>query len=70
VVGRKSNFSSKKYGDVNILNLKIQHLLPRDLMTYKSINTVCDVMGAVNYQTEFLNSLDLPGKSPQFTTEV
>jgi ATP-dependent DNA helicase PIF1 len=45
--------------DVNELNLKI-HLLPRDLVSYKSIDTVCHVTEAVNYRTEFLNSLDLP----------
>jgi ATP-dependent DNA helicase PIF1 len=42
-------------------NLKIQHLLPGDLMSYKSIDTVCDATQSVNYPTEFLNSLDLPG---------
>jgi ATP-dependent DNA helicase PIF1 len=47
--------------DVNELNLKIQHLLPGDLVLYKSIDTVCD---AVNYPTEFLNSLDLIDMSP------
>ena len=50
--------------DVNELNLKIQHLLPGDLVSYKSIDTVCDATEAVNYPTEFLNSLDLPGMPP------
>jgi hypothetical protein len=50
--------------DVNGLNLKIQHLLPGYLVLYKSIDTVCDATEAVNYPTEFLNSLDLPGMSP------
>jgi ATP-dependent DNA helicase PIF1 len=50
--------------DDNELNLKIQHLLPGDLVSYKSINTVCDTTEAENYLTEFLNSLDLPGKPP------
>jgi hypothetical protein len=44
--------------DVNELNLKIQHLLPGDLVSYKSIDTVCDATEAVNYLTEFLNSLN------------
>jgi hypothetical protein len=35
--------------DVNELNLKIQHLLPGDLVSYKSIDTVCDATEAVNY---------------------
>jgi hypothetical protein len=47
--------------DVNELNLKIQHLLSGDLVSYKSIDTVCDATEAVNYPAEFLNSLDLPG---------
>jgi hypothetical protein len=47
---------------VNELNLKIQHLLPGDLVSYKSIDTVCDATEAVNYLKEFLNSLNLPGK--------
>jgi hypothetical protein len=49
--------------DVNELNLKIQHLLPGDLMLYKSIDTVCDATEALNYPT-VLNSLDLPGMPP------
>jgi hypothetical protein len=47
--------------DVNELNLMIKHLLPGDLVSYKSIDTVCDATEAVNYPIEFLNSLDLPG---------
>jgi hypothetical protein len=50
--------------DINELNLKVQHLLPGDLVSYKSIDTVYDVTEAVNYPTEFLNSLDLPGMPP------
>jgi hypothetical protein len=46
--------------DVDELNLKIQHLLPRDLVSYKSIDTVCDAIEAVNYPMEFLNLSDLP----------
>jgi hypothetical protein len=49
--------------DVYELNLKIQYLLPRELVLYKSIDTICNVTGAVNYPTVF-NSLDLPGKPP------
>jgi ATP-dependent DNA helicase PIF1 len=50
--------------DVYELNLKIQHLLPGDLVLYKSIDTVCDATEDVNYTTEFLNSLDLSGMTP------
>ncbi|XP_073999516.1 ATP-dependent DNA helicase pif1-like [Rhodnius prolixus] len=50
--------------DVNGLNLKIQQLLPGDLVSYKSIDAVCDTNGTVNYPIEFLNSLDLPGMPP------
>jgi hypothetical protein len=38
--------------DVNELNLKIQHLLPGDLVSYKSIDTVCDSAEAVNYPSD------------------
>jgi hypothetical protein len=50
--------------NVNELNLKIEHLLPGDLVSYKPIDPVCDATEAVNYPTEFLNSLDLPGMPP------
>jgi hypothetical protein len=39
--------------DVNELNLKIQHLLPRDFVSYKSIDTICNATEAVNYPTVF-----------------
>ncbi|XP_015602996.1 uncharacterized protein LOC107271468 [Cephus cinctus] len=50
--------------DVDDLNFKIQQSLPHDLVLYKSIDTVCDANEAVNYLTEFFNSLDLPGMPP------
>jgi hypothetical protein len=40
---------------------KQKRILPGDLVSYKSIDTVCDATEAVNYLTEFLYSLDLPG---------
>jgi hypothetical protein len=33
-------------------------------MSYKYIDTVCDATEAVNYPTDFLNSMDLPDMSP------
>jgi ATP-dependent DNA helicase PIF1 len=63
VAGKKSKFSSKKC-ERQRLNLKIQHLLPGDLVSYKSIDTICDATETVNYPTEFFNSLGLPGKPP------
>jgi ATP-dependent DNA helicase PIF1 len=53
-----------KNEDVNELNLKIQYLLPGDLVSYKSIDTVCDATEVLNYPTEFSNSLDLSGMPP------
>ncbi|XP_076256114.1 uncharacterized protein LOC143193678 [Rhynchophorus ferrugineus] len=46
--------------DVDRFNLKIQQLLPGDLVSYKSVDTVCDTTEAVNFPTEFLYLLDLP----------
>jgi hypothetical protein len=39
--------------DVNELNLKIQHFLPGDLVSYKSIDAVSDATEAVNYPIVF-----------------
>jgi ATP-dependent DNA helicase PIF1 len=50
--------------DVNKLNLMIQHLFSGDLVSYKSIDTVCNATEAVNYPAEFLSSLDLLGNPP------
>jgi ATP-dependent DNA helicase PIF1 len=55
--------------DIHELNLKIQHLLPGYLVSSKSIDTVCDATEAVNYLTEFLNSLDLPSK-PSYNLQL
>jgi hypothetical protein len=50
--------------DVNQLNFKIQHLLPGDLVSNKSIDTFCNATEAVNYPTGFLNLLGLSSKPP------
>jgi hypothetical protein len=62
VVAERAILAAKML-DVSELYLKIQHLLPGDLVSYNSIDTVCDATQAVNYPTEFLKSLDLPDMS-------
>ncbi|XP_054719193.1 uncharacterized protein LOC129228538 [Uloborus diversus] len=50
--------------DVDEINFQIQQLLPGNLMSFHSIDTVVDENEAVNFPTEFLNSLDIPGMPP------
>jgi ATP-dependent exoDNAse (exonuclease V) alpha subunit len=50
-----------KNNDVNAINLQIQKQLPGNDISYKSIDTVVDIDQAVQYPTEFLNSLEPPG---------
>lgn len=50
--------------DVNDINMNIQFIVPGEATTYKSIDTTMEQDEAVNYPTEFLNSLDLPGLPP------
>lgn len=57
-----------KNDDVNKLNEQIQLKLPGKLIKYKSIDTVMDEEQAVNYPTEFLNSLEPPGMPPHVLT--
>jgi hypothetical protein len=54
---------SQKFALMSLFHRR-SDLLPRDLVAYKSIDTVCDATEAVNYPTEFLNLLGLPGKPP------
>ncbi|GFS85129.1 ATP-dependent DNA helicase [Trichonephila clavipes] len=54
--------------DVNTINFTIQHGIPSETTTYKSIDTVENQDEVVNYPTEFLNSLDLPGMPPHILT--
>ena len=49
---------------VNAINLQIQEQLPEATRSYKSVDTVADVIEAVQYPTEFLNSLEPPGMPP------
>lgn len=53
-----------KNTDVDQLNLAIQNTIPGEINSYKSIDTVMNEDETVNYPTEFLNSLDLPGLPP------
>ena len=47
-----------KNNSVNSINLQIQQQLPGKDTSYKSIDTVVDIDQAVQYPTEFLNSLE------------
>ena len=47
--------------NVNAINLEIQQQLPGEATLYKSIDTVKGEDAAVQYPTEFLNSLELSG---------
>ncbi|XP_073955775.1 uncharacterized protein isoform X1 [Choristoneura fumiferana] len=53
-----------KNKDVDDLNATIQNFLPGELFTYKSVDTATNQDDVVNYPTEFLNSLELPGLPP------
>jgi len=50
--------------DVNEMNLQIQNKIAGELMTYESIYSVTNQDDVVNYPTEFLNLLELPGLTP------
>lgn len=53
-----------KNKDVYGLNNIIQSNIQSEAVTYKSVDTVVEADEAVNYPTEFLNSLDLRGMPP------
>ncbi|CAB3242523.1 unnamed protein product [Arctia plantaginis] len=46
------------------LNFTIQSKIAGDLVTYKSVDSMTNPDDVVNYPTEFLNSLELPGFPP------
>ena len=50
--------------DVKELIFTIQNHIPGEIQTYKLIDTMLNREEAVNYPTEFLNSLGLPGMPP------
>ncbi|GBP63660.1 hypothetical protein EVAR_82020_1, partial [Eumeta japonica] len=50
--------------DVHALNFTIQSKIAGDLVTYKSVDSITNPDDVVNYPTEFLNSLEIPGFPP------
>ncbi|XP_055918430.1 uncharacterized protein LOC129950521 [Eupeodes corollae] len=53
-----------KNNNVHALNFTIQSKITGDLVTYKSVDSITNPDDVVNYPTEFLNSLELPGFPP------
>ncbi|XP_060874369.1 ATP-dependent DNA helicase pif1-like [Metopolophium dirhodum] len=53
-----------KNNDVHALNFTIQSKIAGDLVTYKSVDSITNPDDVVNYPTEFLNSLEIPGLPP------
>ncbi|GBP22164.1 hypothetical protein EVAR_10674_1 [Eumeta japonica] len=53
-----------KNKDIEDLNATIQTFLPGQLVSSKSVDTVMNQDDVLNYPTEFLNSLELPGLPP------
>ncbi|XP_052750249.1 uncharacterized protein LOC128200537, partial [Galleria mellonella] len=50
--------------DVNEMNFHIQEKIAGELKNYKSVDSITNEDEVVNYPTEFLNSLELPGLPP------
>ncbi|XP_008189727.1 uncharacterized protein LOC103311793, partial [Acyrthosiphon pisum] len=50
--------------DADSLNFTIQSKIAGELRSYKSVDSTTDETEAVNYPTEFLNSLDVPRTPP------
>ncbi|KAL4134683.1 hypothetical protein QTP88_006409 [Uroleucon formosanum] len=53
-----------KNNDVHALNFTIQSKIAGDLVIYKSVDSITNPDDVVNYPTEFLNSLEIPGFPP------
>ncbi|XP_060880216.1 ATP-dependent DNA helicase pif1-like [Metopolophium dirhodum] len=58
-----------KNKDVNCWNCIIQSKIAGELRSYKSVDSVTVENEAINYPTEFLNSLDVPG-TPQHNLQL
>ncbi|XP_017461157.1 PREDICTED: uncharacterized protein LOC108354487 [Rhagoletis zephyria] len=54
--------------DVDAMNLEVLAQIPGEAKLFKSIDTVLNDVEVINYPTEFLNSLDLPGMPPHVLT--
>lgn len=50
--------------DVNEMNFQIQDKITGELKNYRSVDSITNEDEVVNYPTEFLNSLELPGLPP------
>jgi ATP-dependent DNA helicase PIF1 len=61
---RERAILAPKNDSVNAINFRILTKLAGSHTIYKSIDTVVDLEQAVNYPTEFLNSLEPPGMPP------
>jgi ATP-dependent DNA helicase PIF1 len=61
---RKRAILVAKNKNVDALNATIQNFLPGQLVSYKSVDTIMNQDDVINYHTEFLNSLELPGLPP------
>ena len=50
--------------NVDEIIFQIQQLLSGDFMSFKLIDKIVDENQDINFQTEFLNSLEIPGMPP------
>lgn len=62
-LGERAILAAKNI-DVDSLNFTIQSKIAGETMAYNSVDTITNQDDVVNYPTEFLNSLDLPGMPP------
>ncbi|GFX68474.1 uncharacterized protein TNCV_2004881 [Trichonephila clavipes] len=60
----KSSKTATINDQVSVLNERMLDKIHGESQTYLSINTVCNPDEAVNYPTEFLNSISVPGLPP------